>query len=180
MSSWTLKVRVLQIPLKNCSESYRPIGAAVFMGSLVDGGMVNHGGGFLHSYEFYAASLQVLASFLAVFLAVWAGLRRLRDTEIGRLRIKCVVDLVSNRWVLNPPAMSARSVEAHATFVSALNAVPALFGDDRGVMADFRHFKSQLGADANSALIALLEKLAKKVDLPFGYVTREDLLVALS
>jgi len=64
--------------------------------------------------------------------------------------------------------------------MSALNAVPALFGDDSGVMEDFRYLKSQLTKDANPALITLLQKLAKKVDLPFDYVTSDDLLVAMS
>ncbi|WP_143412415.1 hypothetical protein [Gluconobacter sp. DsW_056] len=124
--------------------------------------------------------LQVIASIVVVFLAVYAGLRRLRDTEIGRLRIKCTVDLVSNRWILKPLPAIANSLEARATFMSALNAVPALFGDDSGVMEDFRYLKSQLTKDANPALIILLQKLAKKVDLPFNYVTSDDLLVAMS
>lgn len=82
--------------------------------------------GFFETKEFWAALIGAAATISAVWIAVVLGLRKLRDTEMSRLRIKCVTELVAYRFTLSPKAIT--SIEGKIAFFAALNAIPGLFG----------------------------------------------------
>lgn len=95
---------------------------------------------FFTTKEFWAAIIGALATISSVWLTVFLGLRKLRDTEMSRLRIKCVTEIIAYRFVLIPK--SEFSIEGKTTFIAALNAIPSLFGQDDSVMRCLRDFRA--------------------------------------
>ena len=129
--------------------------------------------GFLESKEFWAALIGAGATIIAVFLAVHLGLRHLKNTEMDRLRIKCVADLVAFRFVLLPG--SSAGVEAKTSFFSALNAIPGLFGGNEIVIRNLRDFRAYTRAEKNRALIQLIRVTAEVAGVPLTKVSDIDL-----
>lgn len=135
---------------------------------------------FINSNEFYSAILQILGGIIAVWIAASLTLSTLKNTEMGRLRIKCVVELISYRWVLKCSSEKNKNGEAYISFISALNAVPVLFGSDNQAMKFLRNFSSQTGEDKDKALIDLLQYLLSITKIPSIFVKNDDLMMILS
>ena len=129
--------------------------------------------GFFESKEFWAALIGAVATLGAVWLAVHLGLRHLKNTEMDRLRIKCVTELVAFRFVLIPA--SSAGVEAKASFFSALNAIPGLFGSNDLVMRNLRDFREHTPDEKNRALIQLIRVTSEAAGVPLSKVSDIDL-----
>ncbi len=129
--------------------------------------------GFFETKEFWAALIVAGATIVAVWIAVALGLRKLRDTEISRLRIKCVTELIAYRFVLAPTATI--STDGTTTFFAALNAVPGLFGDDADIMRLLRDFREEQPDRKNATLLKLIRAAAGVTKVPLAAVSDIDL-----
>ncbi|GFE97827.1 hypothetical protein [Gluconobacter sp. Gdi] len=129
---------------------------------------------FFTTNEFWASIIGAVATILSVWLTVFLGLRKLRDTEMSRLRIKCVTEIIAYRFVIVPTATP--STEARTAFYAALNAIPSLFGQDDSVMRHFRDFRETPASEKNAALLTLIRAVAGVANVPLTTVTDIDLL----
>lgn len=128
---------------------------------------------FLSSNEFWAALIGAAATMISVWLAIYFGLRKLRDTEIGRLRIKCVTDVLAYRFVLQPGL--SINTDAFSAFFAALNAIPGLFGGNYVIMRRLSDFREAGAEQKIAALLLLIRETAKVTEIPFQAVTDVDL-----
>ena len=128
---------------------------------------------FFETKEFWAALIGATATISAVWFAVVLGLRKLRDTEINRLRIRCVTELIGYRFILS--SNSVFSVEGKTIFYAALNAIPGLFGDDAVVMRLLRDFREEQVGRKNAALLKLIRAVAEVTRIPLTAVSDVDL-----
>lgn len=128
---------------------------------------------FFTTKEFWAAIIGALATISSVWLTVFLGLRKLRDTEMSRLRIKCVTEIIAYRFVLVPK--SDFSIEGKTTFIAALNAIPSLFGQDDSIMRCLRDFREESSTRKNAALLKLIRAVAGVANVPITAVTDIDL-----
>ncbi len=133
--------------------------------------------GFFETKELWASVIGALIGAVATIGAVWIavalGLRKLRDTEMSRLRIRCVTELIAYRFTIGPTA--AAGIEGKTAFFAALNAIPALFGQDADIMRLLRDFREE-GADRkNPALLKLIRATAVATSIPLAAVSDVDL-----
>lgn len=129
--------------------------------------------GFFETKEFWAALIGAVATISAVWIAVTLGLRKLRDTEMSRLRIKCVMELIAYRFVLGPTAVA--STDGKTTFFAALNAIPGLFGHDSDIMRLLRDFREEQPDRKNATLLKLIRAAAAITRVPLTAVSDVDL-----
>ena len=129
--------------------------------------------GFFTTKEFWASITTGLFTIAAVWVTVTLSLRYLRDTEVSRLRIKCVTELISFRFALLPG--SSASKEAEMPFLSALNAVPGLFGSNENVMQLFRDYREVSLQQKNAVLCNLIRAAAEISKIPLPSVSNVDL-----
>ncbi|MCP1273191.1 hypothetical protein NKW43_05765 [Gluconobacter albidus] len=128
---------------------------------------------FFTTNEFWAACIGAMATILAAWFAVFFGLRTLRDTEIKRLRIKCVIELMAYRFILVPGVTT--SIEGKMSFFAALNSIPGLFGHDPKVMLCLRDFREVSSAEKNSSIMKLIRIVADVAGVPLSAVSNIDL-----
>lgn len=129
---------------------------------------------FFRSNEFWAALIGAIATVSAVWIPVYLGLRKLRDAELGRLRIKCATELISFRFTLAPEAVLTN--DAKVVFHAALNAIPALFGKHDEVMRLLRDFREGSAEKKDIALLKLIRATADASNVPLTSVTDIDLM----
>ncbi len=129
--------------------------------------------GFFETKEFWAAMIGAVATISAVWIAVALGLRKLRDTEISRLRIRCVTDLIAYRFVLGPKTLV--SADGKTAFFAALNAIPGLFGHDADIMRLLRDFREEQPDRKTAALLKLIRAAAGVTGIPLTAVSDVDL-----
>lgn len=128
---------------------------------------------FFTTNEFWAACIGAMATILAAWFAVFFGLRALRDTEIKRLRIKCVIELMAYRFILVPGVTT--SIEVKMPFFVALNSIPGLFGHDATVMLCLRDFREGSPEEKNSLIMKLIRVIADIAGVPLSAVSDVDL-----
>ena len=132
---------------------------------------------FFETKELWAAVIGALigaaATISAVWIAVGLGLRKLRDTEMSRLRIKCVTELIAYRFTLSPRA--AAGIEGKTAFFAALNAIPGLFGHDVDTMRLLRDFREESADRKNAALLKLIRATAHATGIPLTAISDVDL-----
>lgn len=129
--------------------------------------------GFFKTNEFWAALIGAAATISAVWFAVVLGLNKLRDTEMSRLRIKCVTELIAYRSILDSKAPA--SIEGRTTFMAALNAIPGLFGHDAAIMNLLRDVREEQPDRKTAALLQLIRNVAKITGVPLTFVSDIDL-----
>ncbi|MET7243794.1 hypothetical protein ABZT49_10535 [Methylobacterium sp. EM32] len=130
----------------------------------------------IQNKELIAAFVGAVATLFAVFLAASLSVKYLRVSELKRLRIKCVVDLISYRFVISGNSTS----DAKVVFFAALNAIPSLFGDDHTIMRHLRDFREHDSSKKNDSLLSLIKITAEKSGVSLLNVSDVDLLKPFS
>lgn len=136
---------------------------------------------FLGSKEFWIAIIGAVATFGAVWLGLYLGLRQLRNTELKRQRIQCAVNLVAYRHAIasrdGQMINSEYLNETQLRFQEAINSIIILFGDDPKIIRYVRDYRDARGSEekSNSTLLHLLREVAKAADISLEHVSDFDI-----
>jgi hypothetical protein len=127
--------------------------------------------GFFETKEFWSALIQGICTLGAAGIVYALGRDYIERNQLRRLRVEQFVTLVSYRFAIAEGVTP--SADANDRFIAALNAIPALYGDHKEIVALAKQVREG-GAKAED-IVALIRSISEVVRVGGAVISDFDL-----